>query len=55
MPEPVSGPPPWLVRTFVVLAVLATLLEIATYSGVFGGGLASRSSAVDTTRAGGTP
>lgn len=55
MSEPVSGPPPWLVRTFVVLAVLATLVEIATYSGVFGGGLASRSSAEEATHNGGTP
>lgn len=43
MSEPVSGPPPWLVRTLVVLAILATLVEIATYSGVFGGGIQSRS------------
>jgi hypothetical protein len=48
MSEPVSGPPSWLVRTFVVLAILAVLVEIATYAGVFGGGLASDSGSVET-------
>jgi hypothetical protein len=42
MPEPVVGPPRWLVRLFVALAILAVLVEIATYAGVFGGGLESR-------------
>jgi len=54
MSEPVSGPPPWLVRTFVVLAILATLVEVATYSGVFGGGLEPTRSA-DATKNGGNP
>jgi hypothetical protein len=54
MSEPVSGPPPWLVRTFVVLAILATLVEVATYSGVFGGGLEPET-AVDRVMRDGTP
>jgi len=52
MSEPVTGPPSWLVRTFVVLAILGVLLEIATYSGVFGGGLDSVSSSVETNNVG---
>ncbi len=55
MSEPVTGPPSWLVRTFVVLAILAVLVEIATYAGVFGGGLASEPNAVETTKNGGNP
>lgn len=55
MTEPVTGPPAWLVRTFVVLAILAVLIEVATYAGVFGGGLDSRSSVVETTKNGGNP
>lgn len=54
MSEPVSGPPSWLVRTFVVLAILAVLVEIATYAGVFGGGLESVSRSVETSN-GGSP
>jgi len=52
MSEPVSGPPSWLVRTFVVLAILGVLVEIATYSGVFGGGLESVPSSVETNNGG---
>jgi hypothetical protein len=29
---PVSGPPPWIVRTLLVLAVLALLVEAAVYA-----------------------
>lgn len=47
MSEPVTESPSWLVRTLVVLAILGVLVEIATYSGVFGGGLDSVSSAVE--------
>jgi hypothetical protein len=54
MSAPVSGPPPWLVRTFVVLAIVGLLLEVATYAGVFGGGL-DAGSVVEGTKNGGNP
>jgi hypothetical protein len=34
---PVTGPPVWLVRTFVALAVLGLLVEVAVYAGAIGG------------------
>ncbi len=34
---PVTGPPTWLVRTFVVLAIVGLLVEVAVYAGAFGG------------------
>jgi len=38
MPDPVSGPPPWLVRTLATLAVLALLVEFGLYArAIFGG------------------
>jgi hypothetical protein len=37
MTEPISGPPRWLVRTLVTLAVLALFVEFALYAGaIFG-------------------
>jgi hypothetical protein len=33
MPEPISGPPKWLVRTFLGLAILALCIEAAVYAG----------------------
>lgn len=55
MSDPVSGPPAWLVRTFVVLAILAVLIEVATYAGVFGGGLDADPPKVEATKNGGNP
>jgi len=38
MNAPISGPPRWLVRTLVTLAVLALLVEFGVYArAIFGG------------------
>jgi hypothetical protein len=40
-PEPL-GPPRWAVRLMLTLAALALVVEVMTYTGVFGGRLADR-------------
>jgi hypothetical protein len=44
-PSAPLGPPRWAVRLMVTLAALALVLEVLTYSGVFGGRLAERAPA----------